>query len=424
MLTPQFAVYISASVVRMGSTDTPSMSDLSENSLDRRGPRAAFTFVLFLGMAFSTIVAFAIPALAPFLIDEMGLLRSQIGSFTSAFYLVGTVGSIPAGRFVDARDARDVLVVTFVISSLTLAATAIAPAYFWMLIAVGCAGTLNATCNPVTNKLIVQNIAPGGRGWVTGIKQGGVQIAAFAAAALLPTLATEIGWRAALAVTAAIPLLGVAVTFALVPRDPRRVDRSRLRGAGPGRLPAIGWLAVYAFLMGAAVSCVFSYLPLYAHEALGLTPPSAGAATSLVGLTAAASGMLWARASERFGHTSTALVLIGAFSLVPMILLLAAPDIASWLVFPAAVAFGGTAAAWNATGMLAVMSQAGPEHAGQASGLVLTGFFGGFILTPLLFGYSVDLTDTYAWGWSFLTLALAGSIGAATLWRRRSFGGA
>lgn len=396
------------------------MSDLSRNDLDRRGSRAAFTFVLFLGMAFSTVASFALPALAPFLTDEMGLLRSQIGSFTSAFYLVGAVGSIPLGRFADARDARNVLVATFVISSLTLGAIAVAPAYVWMLIAVALAGTLNATCNPVTNKLIVRNIPPGKRGWVTGIKQGGVQIAAFLAAGLLPTLATAVGWRAGLALTAVIPLLGVAATLCLIPPDPRRADPSARAGTGRERLPAIGWLTVYAFFMGAAVSSVFSYLPLYGYESLGLAPSTAGAAASLVGLTAAVSGIVWARASERFDHTSTALALIAGLSLIPMILLAIASEAASWLVFPAAIAFGATAAAWNATGMLAVMSQAGPGRAGQASGLVLTGFFAGFVATPVVFGYSVDRTDTYAWGWAALALALAASVGAAVLWRRAS----
>lgn len=396
------------------------MSDLNEEKLDQRGRRAAFALLLALGMAFSTIASFTLPALAPFLVDDLGLSRSQIGSFTAAFYLVGTMGSIPSGRLVDARGGRIVLIATFVISSLTLGAIAAAPSYVWILIAIVFAGTLNATCNPVTNKLIAKNIPPGKRGWVTGIKQAGVQMGAFSAAALLPSLATVMGWRGSVGLLAVVPVIGVASTFRLVPPDE---PGHRTRGHEPSRAilpPGIMWLALYGFLMGAAISSVFSYLPLYGHEELGLSPPTAGLVASLVGLTAAASGMLWARASENFGHTSTTLVLIALLSLGPTALFLLAPAVGPWTLLPAAIAFGGTAAAWNATGMMAVMAEVGPEGAGQASGLVLTGFFGGFVGTPVLFGLSVDRTGTYGWGWGAVLILLVAAVVAAVVWGRES----
>jgi predicted MFS family arabinose efflux permease len=396
------------------------MSDLNEEKLDRRGRRAAFALLLALGMAFSTIASFALPALAPFLVDDLGLSRSQIGSFTAVFYLVATLGSIPSGRLVDARGGRIILIATFVISSITLGAIAAAPSYVWILIAVMFAGTLNATCNPVTNKLIVSHIPPGKRGLVTGVKQAGVQMGAFFAAALLPAVATVTGWRGSVGLLAVVPVIGVVSTFRLVPPDE---PGHQLSTHGPPRAvltPGIIWLALYGFLMGAATSSVFSYLPLYGHEELGLSPPTAGLVASLVGLTAAAAGILWARASEHFGSPSTALVLIALLSLGPIALFLLAPTVGPWSLFPAAILFGGTAAAWNATGMLAVMATVGPEGAGQASGLVLTGFFGGFVAAPVLFGLSVDLAGTYGWGWGAVLIVPATAAVAALVWGRES----
>lgn len=105
------------------------------------------------------------------------------------------------------------------------------------------------------------------------------------------------------------------------------------------------------------------------------------------------------RLGERRGDVRAPLVLIPALAIVPLALIIAASSGGSALLWPAAAGFGATAAAWNASGMLAVVSEVGAEEAGRASGIVLFGFYGGFVVSPVLFGYSVDRTGSYAWGW-------------------------
>jgi nitrate/nitrite transporter NarK len=88
-------------------------------------------------------------------------------------------------------------------------------------------------------------------------------------------------------------------------------------------------------------------------------------------------------------------------------------------VWVAAVLHGATAITWNSVGMLLVLSEVGTEEAGRASGWVLLGFYGGFAISPTIFGYSVDATESYVVGWigvaSIFTLAAV----LAWIWYRR-----
>ncbi len=69
------------------------------------------------------------------------------------------------------------------------------------------------------------------------------------------------------------------------------------------------------------------------------------------------------------------------------------------LIWPAAVATGAGINAWNAVGMLAVVSVAPEEAAGRASGVVQFGFLMGLALGAPIFGAVVDATGSYLPGW-------------------------
>jgi cyanate permease len=78
--------------------------------------------------------------------------------------------------------------------------------------------------------------------------------------------------------------------------------------------------------------------------------------------------------------------------------------------------FGFTAITWNAIGMLAIVAEVGTHAAGRASGLVQSGFYGGFVVTPALFGYSVDRTDEWSLGWWAVLVMFAGAAVVAFAW--------
>lgn len=377
-----------------------------------------------MAMATATFPGYAFGVLGPQLVAEFGLSRVQLGMLTTCYFLVGGALSLVAGRAVDRFGGRRVMNVSLVVVAVMVLGMANATAYPVLLALAALAGIAIAASNPSTNKLVAINLPPGRRGLTMGIKQAGVQVGAFLTGALLAPLAVVLGWRVALGWSALIPLLAVLAAMLVIPGPRSRpVDtRGTWVDGGPGegeRLPAaVRWLAVYAFLMGSGVATVNAYLPLYLVETGVASTAVAGAVVALIGFTGIVSRVIWGWGSERLRGFSGPLMVLsfGAVVAIGMILAVQVAGLgAAWL---AALVFGATAVTWNAVGMLAVLAASGQRLAGFASGVVLTGFYIGFVGSPVLFGTLVDRLGGYTLAWTLV----AAVFGAATLvvvaWQR------
>lgn len=374
-------------------------------------------------MATGTLGAYAFGVLAPFLIEDFDISRSQLGLLTTAAFVAGGAGSVPAGGLVDRFGGRRVLTASMWLVAASTLAMAAAPAYPWMLAAAALAGGAIAAGNPTTNKLVAIHVPAGERGVVMGVKQAGVQMSAFFAGTFLPVAASAFGWRRALAATVLLPVAGAAATLRIVPRDaPAGAPARRPRATAASVVP---WMAAYAFLMGLGVSSTSNYLPLYAREAVGMSVTAAGALTAALGGMGIVSRVAWGWGSERLGRFALPLALMAAGAAAASTMVLWARDAGGALLWAAALLLGATAVTWNSVGMLAVVAESGPGDAGRASGWVLTGFYGGFVAGPFTFGLSVDRLGSYAWGWTGVTCAFALAAVVAAVWhaqRRRARG--
>lgn len=378
--------------------------------------RAAFTLSLAAGMAASTVVQFLFGVLAPFLIDEFGISRSQLGLLTTASFVVGGVISPSAGGLVDRIGGRRVFVASMALMAAAISGMAMAASYIWMLLAAALAGFTLASCNPTTNKLISAHTLPGERGVIMGVKQAGVQFGAFAVGFTLPVAADLWGWRAAVALTISLPVACAVSVLVLVPHDrrdhlavPPEDDRTNVT-------PLVRWLSLYAFLMGGGVAIVGTYLPLFAREEVGFSVGRAGMLAGIIGLIGIVSRIAWGWGTERLGHYPLALGILAIGAVVASLATLLSPRTGAWMIWGAAVLFGLTAITWNAIGMLAIVAEVGMHAAGRASGLVQSAFYGGFVVTPALFGYSVDRTDEWTWGWWGVVGIFTAATVVAFLW--------
>ena len=73
----------------------------------------------------------------------------------------------------------------------------------------------------------------------------------------------------------------------------------------------------------------------------------------------------------------------------------------SWALYPVLFILGAGALGWGGVYLTLVAELAGTELAGRAVGFA--GFISmvGFVLGPILFGYIVDITDSYQPAWLF-----------------------
>lgn len=369
-----------------------------------------------LALMASVLLQGVFAALGPFLTQDLGLSRAQLGSLTTALYVTGSSLSLVAGPIVDRVDPRKVLVALFALSAASAAVVAAAPSYVLIVGAALLGGLAVAFGNPVTNLLVALHAPPERQGLYTGVKQAGVQAVIFLGGAALPPIAALAGWRTATLVAAALPLAGLAVAALGVPataRTPRATAEGRVRLPGATR-----WLAAYGFGMGCGVSGLGAYLALYGVQRLGLAATTAGLLAAAVGgvgvIARIGSGWLADRTRTPLPLTlaGQAAVAVGAVVLVA----LAEPG-GAWLAWAGALVAGASASAWNAIGMLAIV-RGDPAVSGRASAIVVGSFYLGFVVGPTTFGLLVDATASYLTGWAFLGTAFAAATAVALVWSR------
>ncbi|MPZ89315.1 MAG: MFS transporter [Nitriliruptorales bacterium] len=411
----------------------------------------ALTATLTLAMGVSTLTQYSLGALGPFLTQDLALSRVALGSLTTALFIIGGAFSLVAGPLVDRFGGRRLLLALFTIGATATVAASAAPSFSFLLVAVALAGVTVALGNPVTNQLLAVYVEPGHQGLLVGIKQSGVQAGAFLAGATLPVLAGVFGWRGALLASGLLAVIGILAVVVTLP-SPRRWSQSDANawGADPatpvgpgasdapatpvgpgapdapaastqldGRLPTgVTWLAAYAVLMGIGVGVVTAYLPLYAVEELGFTTAKGGSVAALVGLVGVAARIFWGRQADRAGAgVVTLLAWMAAAAVAGVALIWAGPALGDWALWTGAVVYGMTAIAWNAVGMLALVRDIDVRLAGRASGRVLLGFYGGFVVGPVGFGWTVDASGRYLFGWSLIIATFVAATLLTLVWR-------
>lgn len=380
-------------------------------------PHIAVTLTL--AIAASSIAVPLFGVLSPFIIDDLGMSRTQWGVLVAATPAVGAVTSPLAGALSDRFTGHTMLYSIFVLCCGMLAVIAAAPAFPLLLMATIGTGVLNAAGNPATNRFIVETLAVGRRGWVTGIKQSGLQVGLLLSGAVLPAVADRAGWRVAVLSMAFIPIAGVTsarlLRRASTARGVARRQRQRIRVTTPARR----WLISYAFLMGAVNSVVLGFLPLYAQEDLGFSPVAGGAVAATVGAVGLFARISWGRLAERARRFSLPLGVIALLGVAGSVAVLFAPVLGTAFVWIGGVLLAASLIAWNGAGMLAVISLVPPSHVGTFSGQVQLGFFAGLAVSPIWFGALIDHTGRYAAGWAAITAVAMLALLVAAIWDRR-----
>ena len=369
-------------------------------------PRVSLISTLTMIMSASTFFGYAFGVLGPQLIKEFSLTHTELGLATTLFFLVGGLGSVWGGRLVDSLGAKRVAIGSLLVSSLCIFAMSVAHSFYLFVFFSALGGILLATGNPITNKVIVESIHPKYQGTVTGLKQSGVQIGAVLAGVVLASAITSWGWRIAFASMAAFPLFGLILTQIFLKPDQLRIKVIGLEGNH--KIPRVVYqLAIYGFFMGAGISSINAYLPLYLIEKLSFSLLNAGAVVSLLGAVGVAARIYWGWMSGLHDKSRATLLSMSVASSLAMFLIVYADSLGNWAIWLAVVLLGTTAVAWNSVGMLFIVAQIRSENIGKATGIVLFGFYVGFSSSPLLFGLIVDHTNSFSTAWVFVSVLFA-----------------
>lgn len=392
---------------------------LTSAPADRLAWRAGFGLVLAGVMATATAANPLFSLLAPFLITDLGIDRSQLGLLFTIVAGGGAATSLVAGPVADRWGGHTLALAIFAAGVGTFTFTATSRSFLGVAVAAAICGVANGAGNPATNKLIGAHLPLGRQGVVMGVKQSGVQAGLVLAGLLLPPAATALGWRTAVWLAALLPASLFVLTLVLVPRDPprRRDVAGTVLRYRPS--PTVRWMTLYGALMGAGGSALQGFMPLYAQEEIGFSVQAAGLAAGAFGLLGVTARIMWSRGSERLSTYAGPLGAIAALSTVAALLILLASPGSGWLLWAGVLLGGGTVTSWNAVTMLAVTSRVEGRFTGRASGIVTCGFLSGYAVAPAAFGWVVDRTGSYDLAWAGVVGMLLVATATTLLWARR-----
>lgn len=330
---------------------------------------------------FFFVGAFGPSIRATLLLDEF-----QLGIAAASFNVGAMMGVFQAGRLGERFGYRRAIMAGSVVTIAGMLYGSLSGSFLNLLIALTAAGCGNALVQPAANAIIARYVPAPRQGLAFGLKQGSVPAAAVIAGLALATLATTSDWRGMFIVGALMPIVAMAITRWAVPRDDK-LRTVAIRAAGDrGIARELLLFGVAALLASSAASAVAAFATESAVND-GLEQRVAG----LWYVWGAGIGIFariaWGALGYRLGHrvflAAAALMAVG--SLGPVML----------AVQPGTtVRAVGTALAWGAGwgwpglfhyGIVTTNSRS----PATASGVILTGLFGGSVVGPALFGAGI-----------------------------------
>lgn len=379
--------------------------------------------LVLLGTTTNALLGQGLPTLFAFLQADFQLSRAEVGLFLSAIQGGTVVTFILGGWAADAIGIRRVLpLAQLVVGVVGLVFSQVA-SFPQGLAVIAVAGVAFGMSNPAMSLAVLAWFPVRGRGTAMGIKQTGVPIAGILAAALLPSFALLVGWRACVFILSLASLASAAAT-ALLYRDPPDVRPI-------GTIPRPTWRQVSALLrqhdllLVSAFAAVLiadqfilvGYLILYLRDHLGLSVVVGGLVLALAQAGAFVGRIAWGVFSDvtLHGQRVPALALAGGVAaalLVGLALLPSAPPM--WLLAPLAFGLGFSAIGWHGLRQALVPELVPRQVAGMALGVGQTVAEAGPILGPPLFGALADLVG-YRPAW--LVMAVLTVVVSVTLRR-------
>ncbi|MDF3312074.1 MFS transporter [Rhodococcus sp. T2V] len=361
-------------------------------------------------MAIGPLLTYGVSSTSALVIDSLGITAAQFGMLATLTFLTAAALSLAFGRFSDRFPARALLVTVFAGAALSFVLAALSTNYLWLLAAMALSGAAQALSNPVTNRVISDDAPPAKRSSWVGIKQSGVQASQLVAGIGCPTLALAWGWRGALWIGAVIALISALAAWRFSPPSAHARPSANAQKSAPPppgdthrrSMPRAVWLfAAYALFSGAALQATNVYLPLFAHDEMGLTLTVAGLTAALAGLIGVISRIGWGRALAGKTGPFVLLLILATGSAVGALALLGA-QLLGWraLLWIGVGVHGATALAANVVLMAGALRVVQTSVVGRASSAIAVGMYLGFACGPALMGLLSDLSGGFAIGWS------------------------
>lgn len=405
---------------------------MAETGTISQKDRLAYAWVILTILSMAQVVmsigAYAWGPLAPFLRDDFGITRAQVGALTSVLYLASVVVATPSGVLVDKIGARTMLITCLLVMGISFIGMAAANSYFFLAVLAGCAGIGYGMINQVAIKGVMYWTTSRTRGTAMGIRQAGVTVGGAISATFLVVITGMYNWHLSVIIIGVLILIMAGLSIAFYREKPPELIEEAIKTASahaektpPKKKAALGQVLrnpdlvvnmVAIPLLAGSQACLGSFFILYLMENIKLTEVTAGFSLTLAMIAGTVGRIGWGVISDRVfnGGRIVTLLVMCLFALLGSLgAIFLQPGSPHLLVFVIAILLGGTLLGFHGVLMALVGEISGAELVGSVAGILVTVAWTGIVLFPVAFGAIADHFG-YRWSWTMVAAATLISI--------------
>ena len=357
----------------------------------------AFFFLNILNSSYSVVMAL--------IKEDLALSYTMSGALMSAYFAGYTVGQIPWGLLADRHGSRRVMASSILGIACATLLFGRATVFWHAAAARFLSGLLGAGVFVPAVRLVSGWFPAESRGTALGILSIGGSFGLVSASWLAPHAATQLGWRATIAVFGLLGVTSSATIYVALRDKPGQASSPSLfQDIGELALTRSFWaLALVQMVRLGSNYALIAWLPLLLQEEFGLGLVAAGAAFSLFNLSGMVSNPLGGVFSDRFGERGVLAASFAFLGLSAFSLTLVKGGAA---LYGAVIAIGWFINFVRSPSFAVIPRLYGVERAGKVSGLQNTFASFGALILPLFLGYVRDATASYWAGWTVLSILL------------------
>jgi len=368
------------------------------------------------GHAMSHFYLLTLPPLFPLLRDEFDVSYAALGLLVAVMNVAMGISQLPAGFLVDRVGARPVLIGGLLLMGAGVALMGFAPGYVALLVLAAMSGIGNAVFHPADYAILSHAIKPDRVGRAFALHTFCGNVGFMIAPTVIIGLTALIGWRGALTAAG-----GIAIVVALAilrwgkllePDDAARAHASahpaaEMKGIRPLLTPPVLTMFVFFVVIAMITSGIhaFGVTTLVQMQGLGLGSANTVFTAFLVaGSVGVLMGGAIADRTRRHGLFTGIVMAVGAVGLFIM----GEPGLSFIVLLIIFIIVGGTQGMIRPSRDMIVRSITPPGATGRVFAFVSIGLNVGAAITPVVFGYLIDIGEVRAIYYVMAAIMLVG----------------
>ncbi len=357
-------------------------------------------------------------AMLPMVQEEFLISRTQVGLYSSFYFLSAVLIAVFSGRIVDRLGTKKGLSLGAGVVGAMIILHALSPFFWLILILAFFTGVAFSLITPSVNRGVLELAHPSKRSFFMGIVHGGGGFGGFLGAVLLPFLGEMVGWRTALLFSSAFAL-AVAFLISTFYKPPGiqmgKVEKATEKSSRPLKEDLLfllrnrSLLSIFSMgiVFGMSISSITGHFPLYLNQDLGFSTTFAGLGLGIFHIGGVFGQPCWGLINEKVfrGNRRQGLFLLGM--LIVVLTLFFGLVISRFSFPPYAVLVFSFLLGFCIMGVIAIYFTAvselvSREHIGVVTGIALIFPRASTVMAPPLFGLIADLRGMYSSSWIIL----------------------